>query len=567
MSEIHYAAKRVLVVDDFQQHLDIVKNLLRSIGFREIDLTKTATKAISFCKTQSYDIILCDYNLGDGKNGQQILEQLKFFHYIKHTCIFIMVTAEASSQIVLGAIEKGPDGYIIKPFNKPVFKRKIDRLLNQETALHEINVALDLKDDREAIEQCNQVLENNPRYQNWCLKIKAELHNKLGDYDLAISIYTGVFKNRRPDWARLGMGKSLCAMKKYEEAICELEQLLIVSRDCVQAYDLLAQCYKCTGKTDQAQTILQEGIRRSPLSINRQKMLGDVSVVNKDYATAATAFRSATRTGRHSVSDTSDSYIKLARTLTDGMAGNLSKEDTEKAIEVKKVLGELNEEYGEKKDLEIQEKIVETRLFVKQQKPKDAIKLIESIEKVIDDSGLPLDLNTKVEMARTYMVLGDEEKLGEYMQELENETEVDIDSTLLIKSLISDSGIEEKQRQFDSLNDEGTTYYENNEITKAIELFLEALKLTPKSVTVNLNLVQALLKSIESIKYDEEYIIICETCLSNLDKMSVRDKDNIRYVSLKQRLSDVQMNEKCGGAENLTTTKISHHDRPENTLL
>ena len=171
----------------------------------------------------------------------------------------------------------------------------------------------------------------------------------MGDYDLAISIYTGVFKNRRPDWARLGMGKSLCAMKKYEEAICELEQLLIVSRDCVQAYDLLAQCYKCTGKTDQAQTILQEGIRRSPLSINRQKMLGDVSVANKDYATAATAFRSATRTGRHSVSDTSDSYIKLARTLTDGMAGNLSKEDTEKAIEVKKVLGELNEEYGEKR--------------------------------------------------------------------------------------------------------------------------------------------------------------------------------------------------------------------------
>ena len=125
----------------------------------------------------------------------------------------------------------------------------------------------------------------------------------MGDYDSAMQLYTSVMGGRSPVWARLGMGKTLYEMQKYDKAIKELELLLSSNKYCVQAYDLLAQCYKNIGNTEEAQSVLEAGVKLSPFSINRQRMLGDISVANKDFDTAVAAYRSATRIGQHSIFD------------------------------------------------------------------------------------------------------------------------------------------------------------------------------------------------------------------------------------------------------------------------
>ncbi len=72
-----YSNKRFLVVDDFSDFRTSMKSMLRDIGAKDVDTADRGEDALALCRHKRYDIILHDYNLGAGKNGQQVLEELK----------------------------------------------------------------------------------------------------------------------------------------------------------------------------------------------------------------------------------------------------------------------------------------------------------------------------------------------------------------------------------------------------------------------------------------------------------------------------------------------------------
>ena len=115
---IVYSNKRFLVVDDFSDFRSSVKAMLTQMGAQHIDVAASGAEAIALCGKTRYDIILHDYNLGDGKNGQQVLEELHQRKLIGPHCIFVMVTAESSQAMVMAALEYEPDAYLTKPFNR-----------------------------------------------------------------------------------------------------------------------------------------------------------------------------------------------------------------------------------------------------------------------------------------------------------------------------------------------------------------------------------------------------------------------------------------------------------------
>jgi len=77
MSSTDYSKLRVLIVDDFNSFRLALSKMLSEFGFSHIDSAANGTEALNYCKKQSYDLVLCDYNLGPGKNGQQLLEELR----------------------------------------------------------------------------------------------------------------------------------------------------------------------------------------------------------------------------------------------------------------------------------------------------------------------------------------------------------------------------------------------------------------------------------------------------------------------------------------------------------
>src|SRR3989304_3987498 len=102
-SVTNYAQKKFLIIEDFASFRAILKKILQSYSATIIDETATGEDGISKMALKKYDVILCDYNLGEGKDGQQVLEEAKVRGLIGISTIFVMCTAENTMEQLMGA--------------------------------------------------------------------------------------------------------------------------------------------------------------------------------------------------------------------------------------------------------------------------------------------------------------------------------------------------------------------------------------------------------------------------------------------------------------------------------
>ncbi|MBB1127344.1 response regulator, partial [Thiospirillum jenense] len=104
----------VLIVDDFQNMRSTLRQMLLSLEYHDITPVATGEEALIKLRNRHYDIVLCDYNLGDGIDGQQVLDQARTEGTVDLSTVFIMVTAENTNEMVMGALESTPDAYLSK---------------------------------------------------------------------------------------------------------------------------------------------------------------------------------------------------------------------------------------------------------------------------------------------------------------------------------------------------------------------------------------------------------------------------------------------------------------------
>lgn len=114
----------VLVVDDYKTMIRIIKNLLKQIGFTDVDDASDGTQALERLKEKSYGLIISDWNM-EPMTGYELLKHVRGDENLQNIP-FIMVTAEAKSENVVAAKEAGVSNYIVKPFNAQTLKGKIE---------------------------------------------------------------------------------------------------------------------------------------------------------------------------------------------------------------------------------------------------------------------------------------------------------------------------------------------------------------------------------------------------------------------------------------------------------
>ena len=106
-------------------------NMLNLCEITKIDHAVSSGTAIRPLQNKNYDIILCEYDLVDGQDGQQLLEDLRHNKIIPLWTVFIMVTAERTYQKVVSAAELAPTDYLLKPFTADALQERIRRALEK----------------------------------------------------------------------------------------------------------------------------------------------------------------------------------------------------------------------------------------------------------------------------------------------------------------------------------------------------------------------------------------------------------------------------------------------------
>jgi two-component system chemotaxis response regulator CheY len=121
----------ILVVDDYNTMIRIIRNLLRQLGFEDVDDAPDGSIALSKMHIKRYGLIISDWNM-EPMTGYELLRQVRSDPSISATP-FIMVTAESKTENVIAAKQAGVNNYIVKPFNADTLKTKIEAVFGVTT--------------------------------------------------------------------------------------------------------------------------------------------------------------------------------------------------------------------------------------------------------------------------------------------------------------------------------------------------------------------------------------------------------------------------------------------------
>jgi two-component system chemotaxis response regulator CheY len=122
----------VLIVDDYNTMVRIIRNLLRQLGFEHIDDASDGSSALVKMEQRKYGLVISDWNM-EPMTGYDLLQKVRANPEMSETP-FIMVTAESKTENVVAAKKAGVSNYIVKPFNAQTLKSKIDSVFGEDQA-------------------------------------------------------------------------------------------------------------------------------------------------------------------------------------------------------------------------------------------------------------------------------------------------------------------------------------------------------------------------------------------------------------------------------------------------
>ncbi|MBI3145856.1 MAG: response regulator [Pseudogulbenkiania sp.] len=404
-SKADLANKRFLVVDDFEGMCHILRDLLRKCGARQIDAVTKGREAITALSRNSYDVVLCDYHLGSGKNGQQVLEEARHQKLIGPSTIWIMITAEKTSDMVMGAIEHQPDDYLIKPLTEAMLQTRLTKLAQKKTQLSAIEAAVRAKEYLKAIALCDQRLASEKGSDPHLARLRCDLLVLTGNFEEARASYNRQLAVRDAPWAMVGLAKLYFQEARYQKARELLEQAIETNRTLLEAYDWLSRTLVCLGEWKPAEELLQRAAALSPNSVIRQQSLGEAALHCNDLDLAEQAYSKALSLGTNSNLKAAEPYLGLAKVYTEKGCQK----------EALAVLGRLIHEV-EGHSTKLQAKAAEVRVFHKTGDTEQAKLCADALSAQIQNGTHGMPPSVTLELAESLMEIGNKEVGSQLIQ-------------------------------------------------------------------------------------------------------------------------------------------------------
>jgi DNA-binding NarL/FixJ family response regulator/thioredoxin-like negative regulator of GroEL len=292
-----------------------IHNMLTLCGLSKVDHVGSSNQAIKHLGSKPYDLILCEYGLEGGQDGQQLLEDIRHHKLMPLATMFFMVTAEGDYGKVVSAAELGPTDYILKPFTADRLLERIARALDKRNVFLPVYRLMEAGSQRDAIDACLAGEAQHPRYLVDFMRLRAELHMFLGEPEQAEPLYRKLIETKAIAWARLGLAKTLFLRERYEEAQDILENLVDSNKNFVDAYDWLARTHEAVGALDKAQEVLVDAVSVSPHAVRRLRKLGETALEAGDHDTAEKILKQVVSKAKYSEFRDPQDHVLLVQTL------------------------------------------------------------------------------------------------------------------------------------------------------------------------------------------------------------------------------------------------------------
>lgn len=120
---------KFLVVDDFSTMRRIVRNLLKELGYTNVDEAEDGVQALNKLRSDKFDFVVSDWNMPN-MDGLTMLKEIRTDDALKHLPV-LMVTAEAKKENIIEAAKSGASGYVVKPFTAATLDEKLGKIFEK----------------------------------------------------------------------------------------------------------------------------------------------------------------------------------------------------------------------------------------------------------------------------------------------------------------------------------------------------------------------------------------------------------------------------------------------------
>ncbi len=515
-----FVGKNYLIIDDFQGMRSMMRDMIRVFGGKNIDTATNANEAISFLGKNRYDVVLCDYNLGAGKNGLQILEEGKHRDLIGLATAWIIITAEKTSELVFGAAEHMPDDYIIKPVNEATMRGRLEKVLARKEALVDVEQAVRTKDHALTVSLCDRLLAAPQSNAAELLRIKTSTLMTMGHYDLAAQVFNQILAKRDVPWARTGLGKVAFLKGEMEQAQQLFREVIRANPAYLEAHDWLAKTCESQGNLDEAQSVLARSVELSPTSVVRQRNLGEVAQKRGDLDTAVTALRKTIKLGEHSIHKAPEPYLNLARACADKGV----------PAEALQVLKNASQEF-DSHEVRLHARVLEGTIYSKSGDHNNALRLSRELASVI---GADRDLPASVMLEATQLFLntGNKEAADSMAQALVKNNHENNELLARVGELYDMAGLHGKgeeliarsRQEVVESNNRAVLLAKEGKLDEAIALLREARALLPNNKRILINLANVAVLAMRQNGANDELMQVARDCLAHVEQLDPKEK-------------------------------------------
>lgn len=533
-----FSNKHFLVVDDFQGMRTMFREMLKSCGAKQIDVASNGKEAIALLETNRYHVVLCDYNLGTGKNGQQVMEEAKVRNLVSLATAWVVVSAEKTMEMVLGAMEYRPDDYIIKPFTEATVRSRLLGVMARKETLHDIEKAVYANDYGRAIALCDEKIAAGIGHAGDLQRMKSSLLIKAGEREKAKAHVEEVLAQREVPWARVDLARIHYLDGALDQARTLLLQVTEDNHTYMEAYDLLVKILEEQGELEEAQNVLMCSVDLSPNSASRQKTLGDIAQKLGDLDLAEKAFRKTITLSEHSILKAPSAYIGLAKVYT----------QKNNSAEAMRVLGEVQKTFDSVEST-IHAKVIEGMVYKKNRDLKNVQEVTRGLVALVKGAATTLSASVALDAAEFIMNNGDAPAASDLLKAVvlnnhENETVLNQVREVFRKADMCEDGeemVEASMREVVNYNNTAVHLAKEGKLEEAITLMRDAKKLMPSNKRILLNLSYALIMFMQK-NNDKDAGMEREArdCLETVRKLDPGEEQCAKYRSMLDAIPTAQ---------------------------
>jgi tetratricopeptide (TPR) repeat protein len=527
--------KRVLIVDRHSPARDSLRLMLGALGVTLVHGAGNSAEVIRQVKANRFDIVLSDFVLDDGRDGQQLLEELRHAHLIPLSTVYMIITSERGYTNVVALAELAPDDYLIKPFTAEQLQARLIRAIYKKHVLRHIYEQIERGALQEAIVACDRVIQQQPQYMYDALRFKGDLLHTLGKTREAEEVFRRVLEGRVVPWAKMGLAMALRDNGALDEAEQLAEQVTQEAPDYLSAYDFLASVHEAQGKLEEAQHTLQRAADASPHNTVRQRLVGDVAARNKDLLSAEKAYGKVIERSKGSSLRTVDDFANLSRVLVE--RGDVTAS--------RKIAAEMKREWRGDKQAELAALVTESLCLNSEGSPDKAQHLVDqalALQKAIGEEaaekGLHVSQRLAVDLAHACYATGKEGEATKIMRQVAAENHEDTHLINHITSVFEKTGqpdagkamLEQVGKEIIDLNNKGVMAARSGDLEGAVRLLIQAVEQVP-NLQFLVNAAKAIFALIDQKGWDQD---LAARALDYLQRAQRKDRKSPKVASARE---------------------------------